>query len=208
LCVGTLQEYISGRGHTGPRFQDEREILFQITRGLAHLHKLDIVHRDLKPVNILIYVLPSEGNEEPKRPIIKLADFGISKALNPGNEDFTNTSVTNPNGTVRWMAPEVYELKRFDFKVDVWALGLIFGFILSGGKHPFGDSNAPITNRMRIEMVRKDLKEPYSSENTKPFDLIKSMLAMNPKKRPTLEDVEADPFFLVSMNFCNYYTVI
>ena len=108
MCVGNLQEYIAGRGYTGPRFQDEREILFQITRGLAHLHELGIVHRDLKPVNILIYVPPSEGNEEPKPPIIKLADFGISKALHPDKEDFTNTSVTNPNGTVRWMAPEVY----------------------------------------------------------------------------------------------------
>ena len=51
------------------------------------------------------------------------------------------------------MAPEVYESNRFDFKVDVWALGLIFGYTLSGGKHPFGDDL--IT---RIDRIKK--KEP------------------------------------------------
>jgi len=168
---------------------------------------LGIVHRDLKPVNILIYIPPSEENEEHKPPIIKLADFGISKALNPDKEDFTNTSVTNPNGTRGWMAPEVYELKRFDFKVDVWALGLIFGYTLSGGKHPF-EPNKPITKRMRMKLVRNDLKEPYSSENNKAFDLIKSMIAMNPKKRPTVQDIVNSLFFPVSMYFCNYYTSI
>jgi len=178
-----------------------------MTQGLAHLHELDIVHRDLKPVNILIYVPPSEENEDQTPPIIKLADFGISKALNTGNEDFTNTSVTNPNGTRGWMAPEVYELKRFDFKVDIFALGLIFGYTLSGGKHPF-DHNKPIKKRMRMKMVRSDLKKPYSSENDKTFDLIKSMLAMNPKNRPTAKDVVYNLSSLVRIKSYNSYTVI
>jgi len=133
LCSGTLDEYFNGK-YQGPRFRDEREILRQVTRGLAHLHKLKIVHRDIKPANLLIFVPTDEFNN---KPLMKLADFDISKMLKANiNMDFTNTSLTNPSGSRGWMAPEVYQSHRFDFKVDVWALGLIFGFTLSGGKHP------------------------------------------------------------------------
>ena len=44
------------------------------------------------------------------------------------------------------MAPEVYKLKRFDFRVDIWSLGCVFGYTLSRGKHPFGDDD--ITRRI------------------------------------------------------------
>jgi len=114
-----LEDYVKGR-YQGIKFENEREILFDVTRGLAHLHGLNIVHRDIKPTNILIY--EPDGLEAAK-PMMKLADFGISKALNAGKDDYTNTSMTNPNGTRGWMAPEMYLLKRFDTKVDIFPLG-------------------------------------------------------------------------------------
>jgi len=66
----------------------------QVTKGLAHLHQLGIVHRDIKPTNILIFV--PDGDTEPQ---MKPADFDISKILKNDQDSFTNTSVTNPNGT-------------------------------------------------------------------------------------------------------------
>jgi len=84
-----------------------------VSKGLAHLHKLGIVHRDIKPTNILILEPSLEAPYN--KPQMKLADFDISKILKTEGEDFTNTSVTNPSGTWGWMAPEVYESKRFDF---------------------------------------------------------------------------------------------
>jgi len=80
LCEGTLEEYINGK-YNGPRFENERKILWQMTQGLAHLHSKGIVHRDIKPTNILIYVPPSSENGAAinVEPLIKLADFGISK---------------------------------------------------------------------------------------------------------------------------------
>lgn len=76
LCRGTLEDYVKGN-YQGPRFQDEKEILRQVTQGLAHLHSKEIVHRDIKPTNILIFV--PDGCRS--RPQAKLADFGLSKIL-------------------------------------------------------------------------------------------------------------------------------
>jgi len=74
LCEGTLANYVKGE-YQGPKFKNEREILLQVTQGLAHLHSLGIIHRDIKPNNILIFV-PSDGYRA--EPRMKLADFGIS----------------------------------------------------------------------------------------------------------------------------------
>ena len=214
MCIGTLEEYVTNsETYKGPRFKSEREMLYQVTQGLAYLHSLDIVHRDIKPTNILIFSnaiqkeIPDSGSdschssddESPVKVQMKLADFGISKILQTNKEDFTNTSVANPSGTKGWMAPEVYECNRFDFKVDVWALGCIFGYTLSGGKHPFGDDVKRIVRIIQKEnmiLVQKDLKRPYSEDDVS-FELIKSLLQIEPRNRPTAEDVLKSPFFIV-----------
>ena len=48
-----------------------QSFLFQIFRGIAHCHKNRVLHRDLKPQNLLI---SKEG-------VLKLADFGLSRAM-------------------------------------------------------------------------------------------------------------------------------
>jgi len=172
---------------------DDKEILRQVTQGLVHLHSKGIVHRDIKPTNILIFV-PAGCRT---RPQVKLADFGLSKSLSAERDDYTNTSVTNPSGTKGWMAPELYELDRFDNKVDIFPLGCIFAYTLTGGKHPFGeDTNERIVNIKRRELmifVQNDLNEPYFSESV--FESIKVMLEMVPENRPTAEEVLSNCFF-------------
>ncbi len=159
LCSGTLEDYVKGN-YQGPRFLNEKEILRQVTQGLAHLHRNGIVHRDIKPTNILIFV--RDQGSETEEPLIKLADFGISKALNAEREDYTNTSVANPSGTKGWMAPGVYKLNRFDSKVDIFPLGCIFAYTLTGGKHPFGEKNNEriirITGKQPMILIQDDLK--------------------------------------------------
>jgi len=159
LCQGTLADYINWKYH-GPKFQDQREILHQVTQGLVYLHQLRIVHGDIKPTNLFIFV-PSDGSDKEFEPMMKIADFGISKCIYTPerkvrfghskvlNTNFTNTSETNPTGTKGWMAPEVYESNKLDFKVDIWGLGLIFGYTLSGGKHPYGND---VQSDMKIFM--------------------------------------------------------
>ena len=197
MCVGTLQNLVEGAliQHE-PLFQDEKQILFQVTHGLAHLHSLDIVHRDVKPTNLLIYQ-PARDMQ----PLMKVADFGISKFLRPEQADTTNSNRTNPTGTRGWMAPEQYNSDRFGREVDIFALGCVFGYTLSvGGKHPFGDDIDDriyfIKRGKSMILTSNDLKERYSADGLS-FGLIQSMLNMDPVTRPIALDVLGHGFFSV-----------
>lgn len=169
----------------------DREILRQLTSALNYLHKANIVHRDIKPKNILISITQ-------KYPNIKLADFGISKILKREKFDFTNTNKKIPKGTTGYMPPEIYESDRFDFKVDIFALGCIFGSTLSGGKHPFGkerDRIYQIKERNGIILTINHLKKVYRNDYV--FQLIKSMVRHEPIKRPKAGKILQNRFFSI-----------
>jgi len=80
-----------------------------ILQGLAFMHSQHRLHRDIKSDNILIDL---DGN-------VKVADFGF--AINLTSEAAKRTSVV---GTPYWMAPELIRGQEYDFKVDLWSLGI------------------------------------------------------------------------------------
>ena len=181
--------------YQGPSIGDERNILFQVTNGLAYLHSNSIVHRDIKPSNILISFPEVEGG----KPLIKLADFGISRILTKEN-GFTNTNRNAPSGTDGYMPPEMYQSKRYDFKVDVYSLGVVFGQVLSKErKNPFEItiSEGSITSTTILKL--EDIKEPYSKDSLA-IELIKSMGIVNSEDRPTAQKILENSFFR-SMNY-------
>ena len=194
LCQGPLEEYIVKK-YRGPKFKDEKEILHQLTKGVAYLHGRPIVHRDIKPTTILIYL-----GDDRSGPKIKLNIPSIAKIMRTEKEDFTNTSLTNPIGTRGWMAPEMFDSERIDSKVDIFPLGCVFAYALTGGKHPFGDE----TNERTIRIARKekmlltieDLNRPYG-DDLSAFALIQSMLDVESSKRPSAEQVLNHVFFNV-----------
>jgi serine/threonine protein kinase len=61
--------------------------------------------------------------------ILKLADFGISKIL-------SDEMLTTNCGTPIYMAPEIWSGKAYDSKVDIWSMGVVMYYLLSGC-HPF-----------------------------------------------------------------------
>lgn len=133
------------------------------------------------------------------KPQIKLAGFAISKALNAGQDHYTNTNELFQYDLNRgWIAPEVYNFnERLGSKVDIFPLGCTFAYTLSGGKHPFGRNGQRsfrIRNRRSMLMAQQDLIEPYS-EDSVAFELIKSMLEMDPSERPTVGNVLDSKFF-------------
>lgn len=95
--------------------------LRQTCLGLEHLHQQGVVHRDLKSSNIFL----CQGRRR-----IRIGDFGISTVLQ--STAFASSCV----GTPAYMSPELMRNERYDFHVDIWALGCIC-FELSSLSMPF-----------------------------------------------------------------------
>jgi serine/threonine protein kinase len=87
-----------------------------IVIGMKYVHSRGIVHRDLKPSNIL---LDKETHQ------VHICDFGSSRLFS------VESTLTQRIGTPRYMAPEMYNEDEYDFKVDVFAFGLILYEILT-----------------------------------------------------------------------------
>lgn len=84
-------------------------ILRELLKGISYLHSKLKIHRDIKCANIL---LNSNGD-------VKIADFGVSAQI--------SDSVTKRSsivGTPCWMAPEILIQNSYDFKCDIWSIGI------------------------------------------------------------------------------------
>lgn len=199
LCAGTLQDMI-GNTYQGPNFENSRDILSQLAEGLAYLHdSMSFVHRDIKPTNVLIFI--PKNWEETEKPLIKLSDYSLYRIFQADKRDFTLNIYMRPLGSEGWMAPELYQCDRLDFKVDIFSLGCIFAYVMTGGKHPFGDHpikrSFMIMEKKSILLVPEDLEKPYSNNISIAFELIHSMVDMEPERRPSASQVLNHPFFNV-----------
>jgi cyclin-dependent kinase len=86
--------------------------MYQLLNGLAFCHSRRILHRDLKPQNLLI---DQEGS-------LKLADFGLSRAIGIPVRTYTHEVVT-----LWYRAPEILlGSKHYSMAVDMWSVGCIF----------------------------------------------------------------------------------
>ncbi|MCP4419021.1 MAG: serine/threonine protein kinase [Chloroflexi bacterium] len=145
-------------------------ILDRIGSALAEAHEKGILHRDIKPANILF-----NGRNEPF-----LSDFGTAKNLQ-ASKGLTGTGVMI--GTVEYMSPEqIQGTKTVDGRTDIYALGIVLYFMLTG-ELPFnGDSI--------ISIVMAHLNNPVPSIiaalPTLPVpwdDILQQALAKNPEDR-------------------------
>lgn len=117
-----------------------KEILRQSSEAVSFLHRQqwNIIHRNLHPDNFLIACV--DPNKDYK---IKLIDFQLSKDI---NEKQQNTGTLNKDG---WVAPESFDDNaNLDNKVDAFIMGCYYFYVLSDGKHPFG--NRVVDQRARI----------------------------------------------------------
>jgi hypothetical protein len=161
-----------------------KNILYQICKGLQHLSNLCIVHRDIKPENIM--VVETEGEES-----IKIIDFGLSVIVGKGN------TITQNCGTVAYSAPEVVQKKAYNREVDIWSLGVLLFYFVSGS-YPFGSSENSliILENENFEIISKNLNMNgliWDFVSPLAIDLIKRCLS-HQLKRITLEKIFEHPW--------------
>ncbi len=107
----------------------ERLALFvPVCEAVQHAHQKGIIHRDIKPSNVLVAAYDG-------RPVPKVIDFGVAKAL--GQQLTERTLVTNFGGivgTLEYMSPEQAEFNALDIdtRADIYGLGVLLYELLTG----------------------------------------------------------------------------
>ncbi|PWW73100.1 kinase-like protein, partial [Tuber magnatum] len=177
-------EYLEGGDltkHIGtPLRQETVQIISkQILKGLKVMHQEGIAHRDLKPANIFVVSMSPVW--------VKLGDFGASKRIQAQDTTTFHTQVSTPV----YGAPEVLgldsdsETSDYTTSVDIWSLGCVLYEILVG-KRLFDSVGQVYFYLFRECPLPEDkLKGLSPPTDDIGISLIKSMLAIQPKNRPT-----------------------
>ena len=141
--------------------------LKQIADAMKYLLDNKIIHRDLKPQNILV----SETGS------IKISDFGFARYFD------SDIMIQTICGSPLYMAPEIIKNKKYDYKSDLWSIGIILYEMLVG-KPPFRAKN--IYELIRV-LENDSIKLPKNiSDNCK--NLLNGLLNKNPDERISWED--------------------
>ncbi|KAH7305969.1 hypothetical protein B0I35DRAFT_413755 [Stachybotrys elegans] len=202
--------------------RDLPNVLYQIANGLDHLHNLRIVHRDLKPQNILVNMgkdgrprlmvsdfglckkletnqssfgattgraAGTTGWQAPELLLDDKADAsGMTQESHPGESEMSSGSMLG-DGTMSGG-------RRKTKAIDVFSLGLVFFYVLSGGEHPF-DCGDKFMREVNIRKGKYELKllDSLGDFAYEAKDLISSMLHADPEQRPMTRAILSHPFF-------------
>ena len=170
---GSLFDYL----HKNPKNKNNLSLEFknkitnQLIHTMAYIHSRGYVHRDLKTQNILL----------DKNLDMKLCDFGLTKLkteLNSGSGQFA--------GTPCYMAPELFDRKFYDDKIDVFAFGTVVWEIYT--------QKIPYLNCEAMEIKQKVTKgEELICSSIVPkqiANLIEKCRKVKPSERPSFREME------------------
>ena len=167
-----------------------RIIIMKILHAINYCHSHGVVHCDLKPDNI-IFETPNEGEENEDENTLnlldlKLIDFGLSSRIKK------NEKLNNIVGTPSFIVPETIK-GEYNEKFDVWSIGVILYYILSGTFPFIGNSNSEIFEKIykNEPIFRKNIFNDIS-ENA--IDFIKKCLVKSPNQRPSAKECLSHPW--------------
>jgi mitogen-activated protein kinase 15 len=190
----------------------QRYIFWQLCCALKHMHSAGVIHRDLKPSNILIR---SDA-------LIKVCDFGLSRAFDSSSPDAAQEQLTDYIATRWYRSPEIlFESSNYGVGIDMWATGCILAELVSGRPLFPGASTLDQLERIvsftgqpsqaDIESMRSSftetllgnltytrpkmiLDEKLSGACPEAIDLVGKLLQWNPDNRPSAEECLAHPY--------------
>lgn len=194
------------------RPSDVKSWLLMTLRGLHHCHRSFVLHRDLKPNNLLV---APDGQ-------LKLADFGLARAMAIPREEMTPLVVT------RWYrAPELcLGARHYTGAIDVWSVGAIFAELMLRTPYLPGADDADqliLTFRARGTPTEQtwpgitqldgykqlesritefpaprhaELQQLFLAASDTALDLLQEMLTLCPSKRINTEVALKSPYFV------------
>ncbi|KAH7428385.1 hypothetical protein KP509_10G090200 [Ceratopteris richardii] len=182
-----------------------QNLMYQLCKGVAHLHSHGVMHRDLKPQNLLI---------DKEKGLLKIADLGLGRAFTVPLKSYTHEIVT-----LWYRAPEVLlGATHYSTPVDIWSVGCIFAELTR--KQPLfpGDSELqellhifrllgtpneetwPGVSKLRDwheypQWQSADLSKAVPHLDPKGVDLLSKMLQLDPCKRISAKAAMQHPYF-------------
>ncbi|MFO0911434.1 MAG: serine/threonine-protein kinase [Pirellulales bacterium] len=112
--------------------RDRLTLFIDVCHAIQHAHLRGVIHRDIKPSNVLVTL--HDG-----KPVVKVIDFGVAKALHqPLSQHTIYTALNQVIGTPLYMSPEQLELSGLDIdtRTDIYSLGVLL-YELLAGRTPF-----------------------------------------------------------------------
>jgi serine/threonine protein kinase len=171
----TLSQVLRRKGHFS--FDEFAQIAAQTIDALAEAHARGIIHRDIKPSNIMLCERHGQSN------YVKVLDFGLAKLVGDSAEV---TKKQNLVGSVAFLAPEQILGLAFDQRVDVYAMGVLFYYMLSGQKPFRGDDDMAVLYQ-HIHKNPTPLDQMLPDPQSVPMEviaLIHRCLDKDPNNRP------------------------
>ncbi len=159
--------------------RERLELFVSVCNAVQHAHQKGIIHRDIKPNNVLVTL--HDG-----KPVTKVIDFGVAKALNQRLTERTLfTKFTQLIGTPAYMSPEQAEMSGLDVdtRTDIYSLGVLLYELLTGTT-PFETKRLHAAAYDEIRRIIREEEPPRPSTKVSTLGQAASTVAAHRKTEP------------------------
>ena len=173
---GSLKSYLASSKTNRISDINASKIMKGILSAVSYMHENGIIHRDLKTANIL-FAEPHDLSS------IKIIDFGFSEV-----KLHSKASYDDHVGTLLYMAPELAQQHDYTKSVDIWAVGIIMHYVMTGGKHPFYAANIDNSESFKKKLIAIKQINPDKSFSWLAQNMFRKLTTVQAHMRYTAKD--------------------